>query len=200
MYAAFLRWTSKSLRKVTAELQALGHSVSPRLVHGLLRELGYTLQGNRKTKEGTQHPDRDAQFHYLNDQVQRAQAQGQPVISVDTKKKELVGDFKNAGRQWRPKGEPERVKVHDFVIPSQGKAIPYGVCDLSRNEGWVSVGIDHDTAHFAVNAIRSWWKHMGRPAYPAARHLWITADAGAATDRSCACGSGNCSGLPIARV
>ena len=173
-----LRWTSKSVRKLTAELQALGHSVSPRLVSGLLHELGYTLQANRKTKEGTQHPDRDAQFHYLNDQVRRAQAQGQPVISVDTKKKELIGDFKNAGRPWRPKGDPERVKVHDFVIPTQGKAIPYGVYDLSRNEGWVSVGVDHDTAGFAVNAIRSWWKRMGRPAYPAASRLCITADAG----------------------
>ena len=173
-----LRWTCKSLRKVSAELRALGHSASPRLVHGLLGDLGYTLQANRKTREGTQHPDRDAQFHYLNDQVQTAQGQGQPVISVDTKKKELVGNFKNAGRDWRPKGEPELVKVHDFVIPSQGKAIPYGVYDLQRNEGWVSVGIDHDTAHFAVNAIRSWWKRMGRRAYPAARRLWITADAG----------------------
>ena len=173
-----LRWTSKSTRKLAAELQALGHSVSPGLVGGLLHELGYTLQANRKTREGTQHPDRDAQFHYLNDQVQRAQAQGQPVISVDTKKKELIGDFKNGGRAWRPKGDPERVKVHDFLIPAQGKAIPYGVYDLSCNEGWVSVGVDHDTAHFAVNAIRSWWKRMGRPAYPGASHLWITADAG----------------------
>jgi hypothetical protein len=173
-----LRWTSKSLRKLTSELQAMGHSVSHRIVADLLHENHYTLQANRKTKEGSSHPDRDAQFVYLNDQVRHQQQQGLPVISVDTKKKELIGDFKNPGREWRPKGEPERVKVHDFVVPAQGKAIPYGVYDLSRDEGWVSVGIDHDTASFAVNAIRSWWKHMGRPAYGAATHLLITADAG----------------------
>ena len=173
-----LRWTSKSIRKLTAELQALGHSVSHRIVNELLHELGYTLQANRKTKEGTQHPDRDAQFTYLNEQVRSAQKKGHPVISVDTKKKELVGDFKQGGRTWRPKRDPERVRVHDFVIPAQGKAIPYGVYDLRRNEGWVSVGITHDTAHFAVNAIRSWWKHMGRSAYGSTSHLLITADAG----------------------
>ena len=186
-----LRWTSKSIRKLTAELQAMGHSVSHRIVNELLHQFGYTLQANRKAKEGSQHPDRDAQFLYLNDQVRHHQEQGHPVVSVDTKKKELVGDFKNAGRKkelvgdfknagraWRPKGDPERVKVHDFVIPSKGKAVPYGVYDLSRDEGWVSVGIDHDTASFAVNAIRSWWKHMGRPAYGGASHLLITADAG----------------------
>ena len=195
-----LRWTSKSTRKLAAELQALGHSVSPGLVGGLLHELGYTLQANRKTREGTQHPDRDAQFHYLNDQVQRAQAQGQPVISVDTKKKELIGDFKNGGRAWRPKGDPERVKVHDFLIPAQGKAIPYGVYDLSRNEGWVSVGVDHDTAHFAVNAIRSWWKRMGRPAYPGPRTCGSRPMPGAATAREYDCGNGNCSASPTARA
>lgn len=173
-----LRWTSKSVRTLMGELQAMGHAVSHRIVNELLHELGYTLQANRKTKEGTQHPDRDAQFNYLNKQVRRAQKKGHPVISVDTKKKELVGDFKNSGREWRPKRDPERVKVHDFVIPTQGKAIPYGVYDLSRNEGWVSVGITHDTAHFAVNAIRSWWKHMGRSAYGGSSQLLITADAG----------------------
>ena len=173
-----LRWTSKSIRTLTGELQALGHSLSRGIVHGLLHRLGYTLQANRKTKEGTQHPDRDAQFNYLNEQVQSAQEKGHPVISVDTKKKELIGDFKNGGRTWRPKRDPERVRVHDFVIPTQGKAIPYGIYDLSRNEGWVSVGITHDTAHFAVNAIRSWWKHMGRSAYGGTSHLLITADAG----------------------
>ena len=149
-----------------------------RVVNELLHQLGYTLQANRKTTEGTQHPDRDAQFNYLNEQVRSAQQQGHPVISVDTKKKELVGEFKNGGREWRVKGDPEQVKVHDFVIPEQGKAIPYGVYDLSRDEGWVSVGVDHDTAHFAVNAIRSWWNRMGRSAYGGTGQLVITADAG----------------------
>lgn len=173
-----LRWTSKRLAKLTAELQAMGHTVSAKVVSGLLHELGYTLQANRKSREGSSHPDRDAQFNYLHDRVCDHQAQGQPVISVDTKKKELVGDFKNPGREWRPQGEPERVKVHDFIVPAQGKAIPYGVYDLSRDEGWVSVGVDHDTASFAVNSIRSWWKHMGRSVYGGATHLLITADAG----------------------
>ena len=173
-----LRWTSKSVSKLTAELQALGHAVGRRVVNELLHHLGYTLQANRKSTEGTQHPDRDAQFNYLNKQVRGAQEQGHPVISVDTKKKELIGEFKNGGREWRAKGEPEQVKVHDFVVPDDGKAIPYGVYDLSRNEGWVSVGIDHDTAHFAVNAIRSWWNRMGRGAYRGTGHLVITADAG----------------------
>ena len=173
-----LRWTSKSVSKLTAELQALGHAVGHRVVNELLHQLGYTLQANRKSTEGTQHPDRDAQFNYLNEQVRSAQQQGHPVISVDTKKKELVGEFKNGGREWRAKGDPEQVKVHDFVIPEQGKAIPYGVYDLSRDEGWVSVGVDHDTAHFAVNAIRSCWNRMGRSAYGGTGHLVITADAG----------------------
>ena len=173
-----LRWTSKSTRKLAAELQAMGHRASHSLVGDLLHELGYTLQAHRKSREGTQHPDRDAQFHYLNEQVQQAQQRGEPAISVDAKKKELVGDFKNPGREWRPKGTPERVRVHDFIIPEQGKAIPYGIYDLTRDEGWVSVGIDHDTASFAMNAIRSWWQKMGRPAYAGASHLLITADAG----------------------
>ena len=173
-----LRWTSKSLRKLAAELQAMGHRASHSLVGDLLHELGYTLQAQRKSREGTQHPDRDAQFHYLNEQVQQAQQCGQPAISVDTKKKELVGDFKNPGREWHPKGTPERVRVHDFIIPEQGKAIPYGVYDLTRDEGWVSVGINHDTSSFATNAIRSWWQKMGRSAYADASHLLITADGG----------------------
>jgi len=173
-----LRWTTKSVRRLGAELEAMGHDASHRLVANLLHELGYSLQANRKAREGTSHPDRDTQFRYINGQVRRFQKGGRPVISVDTKKKELVGDFKNRGREWRPKGNPERVRVHDFIIPEQGKAIPYGVYDLQRNEGWVSVGVDHDTASFAVNAIRRWWRVMGRPAYGAATSLLITADAG----------------------
>jgi hypothetical protein len=173
-----LRWTTQSVRQLTAALQAMGHVVSRQLVAELLDSAGYSLQGNRKTREGTRHPDRDAQFRYINQQVRRWQARGQPVISVDTKKKEIVGDFKNAGQQWRPKGEPIRVRVHDFILPEQGKAIPYGVYDLTRNAGWVSVGIDHDTASFAVRTIRRWWQKMGRPRYPRARSLLVTADAG----------------------
>jgi transposase len=173
-----LRWTTKSVRAVAVALRALGHEVSHTLVAELLHELGYSLQANQKRREGAQHPDRDAQFRYLNDQVRRFRRTAQPAISVDTKKKELVGDFKNPGRAWRPTGAPDVVRVHDFLVPSQGKAIPYGVYDLHRNEGWVSVGIDHDTASFAVNAIRRWWKVMGRPAYPQATRLLVTADAG----------------------
>ena len=173
-----LRWTSKSVRHLSEELRAMGHDVSHRLVAELLHECGYSLQANRKTREGSRHVDRDAQFRYINDEVLRFQKRRQPVISVDTKKKELVGDFKNSGREWRRKGDPEPVRVHDFLIPEQGKAIPYGVYDLNRNEGWVTVGIDHDTASFAVNAIRRWWKLMGRPAYPGATSVLITADAG----------------------
>jgi hypothetical protein len=177
-----LRWTSKSVRTLAVALDALGHTVSHTVVADLLHKLGYSLQGNAKTQEGTQHRDRDAQFRYIADAVRRGQKRKQPTISVDTKKKELVGDFKNGGRAWRPAGTPDRVRVHDFVIPATGhtggKAIPYGVYDLHRNEGWVSVGIDHDTASFAVNAIRRWWQRMGRPAYPQARSLLITADAG----------------------
>ena len=173
-----LRWTSKSVRKLAAELQAMGHEVSYHLVDQLLRANGYSLQANRKAREGPQHPDRDAQFHYINEQVRVFQHDRQPTISVDTKKKELVGDFKNAGREWRPKGSPERVRVHDFIIPERGKAIPYGVYDLARDEGWVSVGATHDTASFAVNAIRRWWRLLGARSYPGAKSLLITADAG----------------------
>jgi hypothetical protein len=173
-----LRWTAKSVRRLAEELQAQGHEISHTLVAELLQASGYSLQANRKAREGPQHPDRDAQFHYILDQVRRFQKRREPAISVDTKKKELVGDFKNPGREWRPKGTPETVRVHDFIIPEQGKAIPYGVYDLHRNEGWVSVGTNHDTASLAVNAIRSWWKRMGRPVYTGARSLLITADAG----------------------
>jgi transposase len=173
-----LRWTTKSLRRLGDELEAMGHEVSYRVVGELLHEAGYSLQANRKTREGAAHPERDAQFVYLNEQVRAQQARGEPVISVDTKKKELVGNFKNPGREWRPKGEPEPVRVHDFIIPEQGKAIPYGVYDLSRNEGWVSIGIDHDTASFAVHAIERWWEVMGRPVYPKMRSLLVTADSG----------------------
>lgn len=173
-----LRWTSKSLRKLTAELQALGHETSHRMVAALLAEAGYSLQANRKSIEGKRHPDRDGQFRYLNKQVRRYQRTRQPVISVDTKKKELVGDFKNTGKEWRPKGEPERVRVHDFLIKEKGKVAPYGVYDITRNAGWVSIGIDHDTASFAVRTIRRWWQVMGRTSYPRAKELLITADSG----------------------
>jgi hypothetical protein len=173
-----LRWTSKSVRQLATSLQRMGHQVSRQLVAELLAAAGYSLQANRKTREGTSHPDRDAQFRYINRQVRRFQGARQPVISVDTKKKELVGDFKNAGRQWRPKGQPTPVRVHDFLIPTRGKAIPYGVYDLTRNAGWVSVGVDHDTATFAVRTIGRWWRMMGRPRYRHARSVLITADAG----------------------
>ena len=173
-----LRWTSKSVRHLAAALQRMGHQVSRQLVSELLAQAGYSLQANRKTREGAAHPDRDAQFRYINDQVRRFQAATQPVISVDTKKKELVGDFKNTGREWRPRGRPTRVRVHDVLIPARGKAIPYGVYDLTRTAGWVSVGIDHDTATFAVQTIGRWWQKMGRPRYPRGRRVLITADAG----------------------
>jgi transposase len=173
-----LRWTTKSVRSLADALRDMGHAVSHTVVAELLHELGYSLQANQKRRQGTSHPDRDAQFRYISDQVRRFEKKAQPAISVDTKKKELVGDFKNPGRSWRPKGNPEPVRVHDFLIPAQGKAIPYGVYDLHRNEGWVSVGIDHDTASFAVKAIGRWWRVMGQPAYVDAGALLITADAG----------------------
>ena len=173
-----LRWTSKSVRNLAEALRQMGHEVSHTLVAELLHELDYSLQANVKTREGRQHPDRDAQFRYINDQVRRVHRAGAPAISVDTKKKELVGNFKNTGQEWRPKGDPEAVRVHDFLVPEQGKGIPYGVYDLHRDEGWVSIGVDHDTASFAVNTIRRWWKEMGRPVYGRAGSLLITADAG----------------------
>jgi len=175
---AALRWTCKSVRQLTAELQRMKHQVSHQVVADLLHELGYSLQANRKTKEGSGHPDRNAQFEHLNAKVKWSLSRHQPVISVDTKKKELVGDFKNGGREMRPKGQPEKVRVHDFVDPELGRATPYGIYDLGRNSGWVSVGMDHDTAEFAVETIRRWWRTMGRPTYPEATRLLITADAG----------------------
>lgn len=175
---AALLWTSRSLRNLADALRAMGHRIGHNVVADLLRELNYSLQANRKTREGTHNPDRDAQFGYINEQVAAALAAGEPAISVDTKKKELVGDFKNAGRELRPKGQPEPVRVHDFKIPELGRASPYGVYDIAGNAGWVSVGIDHDTASFAVNAIRRWWYSMGQARYPAANSLLITADCG----------------------
>jgi Rhodopirellula transposase DDE domain len=173
-----LLWTSRSLRNLAEALQAMGHRIGHNVVADLLRQLNYSLQGNRKTREGSNTPDRDAQFHYINAQVTAALEAGGPAISVDTKKKELVGDFKNAGRELRTKDDPEPVRVHDFKIPELGRAVPYGVYDIAGNAGWVSVGIDHDTASFAVNAIRRWWQSMGRGRYPEARSLLITADCG----------------------
>jgi len=173
-----LRWTCKSVRQLAQELQQGSHQVSHQLVSELLHELGYSLQANRKTVEGTEHPDRDAQFEYINRRVRLFLRRGDPVISVDTKKKELVGNFKNGGREWRPQGDPEKVRVHDFVIPELGRAIPYGVYDLGNNSGWVSVGIDHDTASFAVESIRRWWQSMGHPLYHDRKRLLITADGG----------------------
>jgi hypothetical protein len=173
-----LLWSNRSLRKLALELHRMGHRICHRTVADVLGEAGYTLQSNMKSQEGRSHPDRDRQFRYLNRCVRGFQRRRQPVISVDTKKKELVGNFKNAGRTWRPKGNPERVKVHDFLIPENGKAIPYGVYDPTRNAGWVSVGIDHDTASFATRTIKRWWQVMGRPAYRGARSLLITADSG----------------------
>ena len=173
-----LRWTCKSTRKLAKELKSQGYTISHATIASLLLDLGYSLQGNRKTREGSKHPDRNAQFEYINKQAGAALDAGQPAISVDTKKKELVGDFKNGGQEWQPKGEPEEVRVHDFIDPDLGRAIPYGVYDLARNAGWVSVGIDHDTAAFAVATIERWWKKMGRKAYPNARQLLITADGG----------------------
>jgi len=173
-----LRWTCKSVRRLAEELNQARHSTSHRMVAELLHELGYSLQANSKTIEGTSHPDRNAQFEHINRKVKRYLTSGDPVISVDTKKKELVGDFKNAGRELRPKGNPEEVRVHDFLIPALGRAVPYGVYDIGTNTGWVSVGVDHDTATFAVDTIQCWWRSMGSPVYPRARRLLITADAG----------------------
>jgi len=173
-----LRWTCKSTARLAEELTHQGHPVSARTVAMLLRAAEYSLQSNRKTREGASHPDRNAQFEYISSLVRNFQQRSQPAISVDTKKKELVGDFKNAGRTWRPQGEPENVRVHDFLIPELGKAIPYGVYDLLNDQGWVSVGIDHDTAEFACNSIRRWWGQMGHRRFPRARKLLITADGG----------------------
>ena len=173
-----LRWTCKSLRQLAAELVARGHQVSRTVVGELLKAQKFSLQANSKTNEGGDHPDRDAQFSHINQSVTTALAAQQPVISVDTKKKELVGDFKNAGREWRPQGEPEEVRVHDFLIKELGRAVPYGIYDLAANAGWVSVGMNHDTAAFAVQTIRRWWQDIGCKRYPAAKRLTITCDGG----------------------
>jgi hypothetical protein len=173
-----LRWTCKGLRRLASELRAIGHKISHTVVGELLKGEKFSLQANRKTREGDSHPDRDAQFAHINASVSRALAEQQPVISVDTKKKELVGNFKNGGREWRPQGDPEEVRVHDFLIKELGRAVPYGIYDLAANAGWVSVGIDHDTAEFAVQTIRTWWRTVGSKRYPNARHLTITADGG----------------------
>jgi len=180
-----LRWTCKSTSNLAQELSSQGHPISARAVAHLLDEAGYSLQGNRKTLEGTTHPDRNTQFEYINAKVKSFQRRAQPVISVDTKKKELVGPYKNNGREWQRKGEPEKVDVHDFPDPELGKVIPYGVFDMSRNEGWVSVGIDHDTAQFAAQAIGRWWKKMGAKRYPHAKELLITADGGGSNGSRC---------------
>jgi hypothetical protein len=180
-----LRWTCKSTTRLARELTRSGHPVSPRTVGRLLKAMGYSLQGNRKTKEGADHPDRDAQFEHINASVLGFQRRGQPVISVDTKKKELVGNFKNGGREWRPCGGPEEVLVHDFMDKDLGKAIPYGVYDLTENQGWVSVGIDHDTARFAAEAIRRWWRKMGSKRHRDARELLIMADGGGSNGSRC---------------
>jgi DNA-binding phage protein len=173
-----LRWTCRSTRQLAAALKAQGYQIGHQTVASLLDDLGYSLQGNQKTTEGSSHPDRDAQFKYIQRRVEEFQSRGQPVVSVDTKKKEHVGDFKNNGKEWRPKGNPERVRVYDFVDKTLGKANPYGVYDTTANVGWVSVGVDHDTAEFAVETLRRWWDKMGCLRYPAAMELLVTADGG----------------------
>lgn len=173
-----LRWTCKSVRKLAEELGVMGHEISAQKVSELLHALGYSLQGTRKTREGSAHPDRNAQFEHINAQARAFQRAGEPVVSVDTKKKELVGDFVNRGREWQPVGEPVPVRVHDFIDRELGKAVPYGVYDVARNEGWVNVGINHDTSEFAVESLRRWWRRMGRRAYPNATRLLVTADGG----------------------
>jgi hypothetical protein len=173
-----LRWTTKSTSRLAKELHWMGHKVGPRTVAGLLRAQGYSLQGAKKTIEGNQHPDRNAQFEHIAARTSALQAAGQPVVSVDTKKKELVGDFHNKGREWQRKGEPDAVRVHDFIDETLGKAIPYGVYDIGRNEAWVNVGVDHDTAEFAASSVERWWNNMGKRAYPKATELLIVADGG----------------------
>ncbi len=175
---AALLWVSKSQRHLAGALAQRGFTASQKLVGRLLRRLGFSLQANRKTREGTSHPDRNAQFEYINAQINAFQTAGQPTISVDTKKKELVGDFKNGGRELRPKGDPEPVRVHDFAIPELGKVAPYGVYDIAANTGWINLGINHDTAAFAVESIRRWWHELGQARYQAASQLLITADCG----------------------
>ncbi len=180
-----LRWTCKSTPRLAGDLTAQGHPVSASTVGRLLLAAGYSLQSNRKTKEGTDHPDRNAQFEHISVTVQDFQQRGQPVISVDTKKKELIGEFRQLGQEWQPKGKPVEVLIHDFVDPALGKAIPYGVYDLTQDQGWVTVGIDHDTARFAAQTIQRWWHKMGAKCYPHARRLLITADGGGSNGSRC---------------
>jgi len=180
-----LRWTCTSTRKLAEALRRKGHHIGARAVAALLKQRGYSLQANRKTREGGAHPDRDAQFRRIAARARAFQRRGQPVVSVDAKKKELVGDFRNGGREWRPKGTPEAVRVHDFQDKRLGKAIPYGVYDVAANQGWVSVGIDHDTARFAVEAMRRWWREMGSKRYPEATELLVTADGGGSNGVRC---------------
>ena len=178
-----LRWTCKSTRKLAEALQRQGHRVGARTVARLLHALDYSLQANRKTREGSSHPDRNAQFEYINEQVRAFQERSQPVVSIDAKKKELVGDFANKGQEWQPQGTPDEVGTHDFPDPRLGKAIPYGVYDMTTNHGWVSVGIDHDTAQFATATLRRWWQAMGSQLYPQAETLLVTADSGGSNSR-----------------
>jgi len=180
-----LRWTCKSAATLAAALQAQGHAVSERTVHRLLHDLGYSLQSNRQTLEGCHPPDRDAQFQYINRRAQVFQKQGQPVVSVDTKKKELVGQYRNGGQAWHLQGQPEEVNVHDFPDKVLGKLIPYGVSDEATNTGWVSVGVDHATAAFAVETVRRWWRHMGSKVYPKAKRILMTADGGGSNGSRC---------------
>jgi len=182
---SLLRWTCKSAAQLAAALQAQGHPVSERTVNRLLHDLGYSLQSNRKTLEGRAHPDRDAQFQSINRRAKAFQKQGQPVVSVDTKKKALIGQFRNGGREWQPQGQPEEVQGHDFPDKALGKVIPYGVYDEATNTGWVSVGVDHDTAEFAVETVRRWWRHMGSQTYPRAKRVLITADGGGSNGSRC---------------
>jgi transposase len=195
-----LRWTCKSTYKIAEALQAQGHRLSQRSVYALLQEGGYSLQSNRKLEEGTQHPDRDAQFQHINRLVKRFQRHGQPVISVDTKKKETIGNFAKAGQEWERHGQPRRVNTYDFPDKDKGKACPYGVFDLTNNEGWMKVGISRDTAEFAVESIRRWWKRMGQPRYPQARELLITADGAAVMAIGPACGNANCNSWLMSSV
>ena len=182
---SLLRWTCKSAAKLAAALQAQGHVVSERTVNRLLHDLGYSLQSNRKTLEGCHHPDRDAQFQYINRRAKVFQQQGQPVVSVETKKKELVGQYRNGGQEWHLQGQPEEVNIHDFPDKVLGKGIPYGVYDEATNTGWVSVGVDHDTAEFAVETVRRWWRHMGSQVYPKAKRILLTADGGGSNGSRC---------------
>ena len=180
-----LRWTSKSTRKLAEELASQGYSISPQKVGQLLHQANYSLQGTQKTLEGTSHPDRNEQFEFINARVDAFHTRGAPVISVDTKKKELIGEYTNAGEEWQPAGQPVPVNVHDFLDPARGKVIPYGVYDLARNDAWVNVGVDHDTPEFAVRSIAQWWRCMGRRAYEGASELLITADGGGSNGSRC---------------